>query len=144
MEPLNFPVFDLDFRIDEQKKFIFDRVRKKIIPLTPEEWVRQHCIAFLMEYFQVSPNLISVERQIKYLEKSKRFDIVSFKPNGEAQLLIECKAPSVSLTPLVITQAGQYLQKLDCEYLWLTNGIQHIWFYKKEDRFEMIPFPQTL
>ncbi len=144
LEALNFPFFDWELRIDEQKKFIFDRVRKKIIPLTPEEWVRQHCIEFLIEYFNISQNLIAVERQISYQGKAKRFDIVSFRPNGTPQILVECKASSVPLTDLILTQAGQYIQKIDCEYLWLCNGLEHRWIRKSGNFYHAIEFPKSL
>jgi hypothetical protein len=144
LEALNLPSFEWDLRIIEQKKFIFDRVRKKIIPLTPEEWVRQHCVSFLIEYLQISPNLIAIERQIRYLGNPKRFDIVSFNANGHPKLLVECKAPSVKLSPRIITQAGQYLQKIDCEYLWLSNGMEHVWMHKTDGIYREIDFPTAL
>lgn len=130
--------------MDEQKKLIFDRVRKKFIPLTPEEWVRQHCIDFLIDYFKLSPNLIAIERQIKVNGKPKRFDIVSFSVKGNPQILIECKAPDTPISPKTLMQAGQYLIKIDSEYLWLTNGLQHIWMLKSEGKFAVIEFPKSL
>ena len=141
---MNFPLFDFSSRLDEQKKLIFDRVRKKIIPLTPEEWVRQHCIEFVIEYFGVSPNLISIERQIKVNGNHKRFDIVTFNQMGMPHLLVECKAPEVDISPKTLTQAGQYLTKIDSTYVWLTNGLQHVWMLKSEGKFEIIEFPLTL
>lgn len=141
---MNFPLFDFSSRLDEQKKLIFDRVRKKIIPLTPEEWVRQHCIEFIIEYFGVSPNLVSIERQIKVNGNPKRFDIVTFNQQGGPHLLVECKAPEVTISPKTLTQAGQYLTKIDSTYLWLTNGLQHVWMLKSEGKFEIIEFPLTL
>ncbi len=141
---LNFPPFDFDSRLDEQKKLIFDRVRKKFIPLSPEEWVRQHCIEFLIEYLGVSPNLIAVERQIKVNHLTKRFDIVSFNNQGNPVVLVECKAPEVSISDKTLTQAGQYLSKIDSRYLWLCNGFQHIWMLKSEDKFSIIDFPTNL
>lgn len=141
---MNFPLFDFSSRLDEQKKLIFDRVRKKIIPLTPEEWVRQHCIEFVIEYFGVSSNLISIERQIKVNGNPKRFDIVTFNQMGMPHLLVECKAPEVDISPKTLTQAGQYLTKIDSTYVWLTNGLQHVWMLKSEGKFEIIEFPLTL
>jgi len=141
---LNFPPFDFSSRLDEQKKLIFDRVRKKFIPLTPEEWVRQHCLEFIISYFNISSNLLAVERQIRINGSPKRFDIVSFNQKGTPHLLVECKAPEVAISPKTITQAGLYLTKIDSEYLWLTNGIQHIWMAKNGDKYEIIEFPKTL
>lgn len=141
---MNFPQFDFSSRLNEQKKLIFDRVRKKIIPLTPEEWVRQHCIEFIIEYFGISTNLISIERQIKINGNPKRFDIVTFNQQGLPHLLVECKAPEVDISPKTLTQAGQYLTKIDSNYVWLTNGLQHVWMLKSEGKFEIIEFPLTL
>lgn len=141
---MNFPPFDFSTRLDEQKKLIFDRVRKKFIPLTPEEWVRQHCLEFILTYFNISENLVAIERQIRINGSPKRFDIVSFNQKGTPHLLVECKAPDVAISPKTLTQAGLYLTKIDSEYLWLTNGIQHIWMKKNDNKYAIVEFPTSL
>lgn len=144
MQSLNFPNFRLEERIDEQKKFIFDRVRNKIIPLTPEEWVRQHCLELINGPLNVSTNLIAIERQIILNDRPKRIDIACFDRNGKAQLLVECKAPEVKITAQTLLQIGWYNSKLDTPYLWLTNGLNHFWFQRKNESFRLIPFPEYL
>lgn len=138
---LNFPEYDFEFQIQEQKKFIFDLVRKKFIPLTPEEWVRQHCISHLNLYFNIPLNNLAIEREIKAMELRKRFDIVAFAKNGNPLILVECKAPQVKLTQNTIIQAGVYNKKLDSEWMWITNGIQHIWMRKINGKTTLVEPP---
>lgn len=130
--------------MDEQKKFIFDRVRNKIIPLTPEEWVRQHCLELLTSNFDIPMSRIAVERQIKLNQRPKRIDIASFDKNGKPEILVECKAPEISISADTLLQIGWYNTKLDTPYLWLTNGIDHYWFQRRNDVYVKIPFPKSI
>lgn len=144
MRKLNFPSYPLADRIDEQKKFIFDRVRNKIIPLTPEEWVRQHCLELLTSNFDIPTNRIAVERQITLNQRPKRIDIASFDKNGKPQILVECKAPEISVNADTLLQIGWYNTKLDTPYLWLTNGLDHYWFQRGNDLYVQVPFPRSI
>lgn len=144
MRKLNFPSYPLAERMDEQKKFIFDRVRNKIIPLTPEEWVRQHCLELLTSNFDIPMSRIAVERQIKLNQRPKRIDIASFDKNGKPEILVECKAPEISISADTLLQIGWYNTKLDTPYLWLTNGIDHYWFQRRNDVYVKIPFPKSI
>jgi len=144
LRKLNFPSYPLADRIDEQKKFIFDRVRNKIIPLTPEEWVRQHCLELLTSNFDIPTSRIAVERQITLNQRPKRIDIASFDKNGKPQILVECKAPEISVNADTLLQIGWYNTKLDTPYLWLTNGLDHYWFQRGNDVYVQIPFPRTI
>jgi hypothetical protein len=81
MEKLNFPEFQWGNRIDEQKKLIFDRVRKKNYPLTPEEWVRQNCLELLLNHYEINISKIAVERGLKVSGIAKRFDVVKHGGN---------------------------------------------------------------
>jgi len=145
MEKLNFPQFQWGDRINEQKKLIFDRVRKKNYPLTPEEWVRQHCLELLISYYQINIQKIAVERGLKINGNMKRFDIVVFTNGTTPKILVECKAPTVEITRDVVIQASQYNSKLDSEFIWLTNGITHVWMQKNEDlKYSLIEFPQKM
>ncbi len=141
MDQLNFPEYSFEIQIQGQKKLIFDVVRKKFIPLTPEEWVRQHCIFHLNYHYQIPFSNLAVEREIRVLNLRKRFDIVSFAKNGSPQILIECKAPSVPITQETIIQAGVYNKKLDSQWMWITNGIQHVWLQKIEDKIAFCEAP---
>jgi len=141
VESLNFPELNFDFQFDQQKKLIFDIVRKKFIPLTPEEWVRQHCIVFLNRILTIPLSRMAIERSLTFNGLTKRFDIVTFNSSGIPEILIECKAPEIPLSQKTLVQAGVYNTKLDTPFIWLTNGFQHIWLKKENNIYDLIPFP---
>ena len=126
MIKLNFPDYQSHIFEKDGKKTIFDPVRKKYVALTPEEWVRQHVISFLMMEKNVPVKLIGVETEFKLFKTKKRFDLVVHDRNGKALVLVECKSPSVPLTQAVLDQASRYNFALNVAYLMLTNGLQHI------------------
>ena len=125
MQKLNFPAYTFRFKNSENKVAIFDVIRKKFIILTPEEWVRQHTVQFLLEEKKYPKSYINVEKLIKVNDTSKRYDIAVFKPNGELFLLIECKAPKVAISQNTFDQIARYNLKLKAEYLMVTNGLNH-------------------
>jgi hypothetical protein len=143
LDALNFPSYTFDIREQEQKKLIFDIARKKFIPLTPEEWVRQHVIAHCIEQYNISPNLISVEREIRFNSLKKRFDVVVYNQAGHAEILIECKAPEVKISTETVLQAGMYNKTLNCPWLYITNGLQHFWFYWNNEKLIPAATPET-
>lgn len=125
MASLNFPPREFRFKNKENKTAIFDVVRKKFIQLTPEEWVRQHCVHFLIEDKNFPPSLINVEKKIELNGLDKRYDIVVFKPDGEILIIVECKAPQIKITQDVFDQIARYNLALRADYLMLTNGLEH-------------------
>ena len=131
MVKLNFPNFDFSFKSKENKSFIFDPVRKKWLVLTSEEWVRQHCIQFLLKIKSVPMGFIQVEKKINVNGTKKRYDLVVFKPDLSIDLLVECKAPGVEITQKTFDQIARYNLVLKSDYLMLTNGINH--FFCKMD-----------
>jgi len=122
---LNFPTYSFRFKNSENKTAIFDEIRKKFILLTPEEWVRQHTVQFLLQDLKYPKSYINVEKLIKINTLNKRYDIVVFQPNGEIFLLIECKAPEVAISQQTFDQIARYNLTLKAKYLMLTNGINH-------------------
>jgi hypothetical protein len=112
------------------KSYIFDVLRKKYILLTPEEWVRQNFLDFLINEKKFSKNLIKIETGLKYNALLKRTDIVVYNREGQPLLLIECKAETIKLTKNVLEQASRYNLTLKAKYLCITNG-------KKTYCFEM-------
>ena len=104
---------------------IFDEIRKKFILLTPEEWVRQHVVQFLLQDKNYPKSYINVEKLIKINDLSKRYDGVVFQPNGEIFLLIECKAPEVPISQQTFDQIARYNLVLKAKYLMVTNGLNH-------------------
>lgn len=125
MQKLNFPVYSFRFKNSENKLSIFDEIRKKFILLTPEEWVRQHVVQFLLQDKKYPKSYINVEKLIKINDLSKRYDGVVFEPNGEIFLLIECKAPEVPISQQTFDQIARYNLVLKAKYLMVTNGLNH-------------------
>lgn len=141
MQRLNFPPAQFRFKNSENKTLIFDPIRKKFIVLTPEEWVRQHVIALLQTHYQIPTTLISVERQLKINQLIKRFDLVVFNKNGSIFLLVECKAPEISIKQDTFDQIARYNLHVQAQHLFVTNGLEH-YFCKLDyarERFELIP-----
>jgi hypothetical protein len=125
MQPLNFPSYSFRFKNSENKVAIFDVIRKKFIQLTPEEWVRQHTIQYLLQEKNYPKSYINVEKLIKINDLHKRYDIVVFQPNGTIFLLVECKAPEVKITQDTFDQIARYNLELKAQYLMVTNGLNH-------------------
>jgi hypothetical protein len=94
---LNFNSYNFKIKIKDNKKFIFDIIRRKYILLTPEEWVRQHCLHHLIEELNIPASLIQVEKAISTGNTKGRFDIIAFNPDGTVYLLVECKAVNVEI-----------------------------------------------
>lgn len=126
MTTVVFGTYSFKYEQREGVRYILDPVRKKYVPLTPEEWVRQHVISFLMMEKNVPVKLIGVETEFKLFKTKKRFDLVVHDRNGKALVLVECKSLSVPLTQAVLDQASRYNFALNVAYLMLTNGLQHI------------------
>ena len=125
MQQLAFPAYSFRVKNSENKTTIFDVIRKKFIVLTPEEWVRQHVIHFLIEDRKYPKSLINVEKVIKVNGTIKRYDIVVFKPDGSIFLLVECKAPKVKITQDTFDQIARYNLTLKGKYQMVTNGLVH-------------------
>ena len=125
MQQLNFPSYKFRFKNNENKLSIFDEIRKKFILLTPEEWVRQHCIHFFTQEKNYPKSLINVEKELFINGRKKRYDSVIFHSDGSINILIECKAPHISITQKTFDQIAQYNLELNADYLMVTNGLQH-------------------
>ena len=137
MIQLNFKPFNYKFKFKEleQKTYIFDRVRKKYIQCTPEEWVRQNVIAYLVEEKGFSLALIAVERGLYYNNMNKRYDLKVYNPQMELVLLVECKAPNVKLTQETFLQSLTYAQKQTPQIIMLSNGLHHIYYNTSKKSF---------
>lgn len=131
MQPLNFPSYTFRVKNSENRTLIFDDVRKKFVVLTPEEWVRQHVVQFLLQEKKYPLSHINVEKQIKMNGLVKRYDVVVFNPNGQLHILVECKAPVINISQATFDQIAQYNIKLNANYLMVTNGLSH--FYCQTD-----------
>ncbi|PKV51627.1 type I restriction and modification enzyme subunit R-like protein [Aquimarina sp. MAR_2010_214] len=125
MQKLNFPEYRFRFKNSENKVSIFDRIRKKFIILTPEEWVRQHTVHYLIEEKKYPESLINVEKLIQLNGLNKRYDIIIFNPDGSIFLIVECKSARVKITQGVFDQIARYNLALNSEYLMISNGLDH-------------------
>ncbi|KJD32704.1 restriction endonuclease subunit R [Tamlana sedimentorum] len=125
MQKLNFPTYSFRFKNSKNKVSIFDSIRKKFVILQPEEWVRQHCVNFLIHEKNYPISLINIEKEIIINDLRKRYDIVVFKSNGSIQLIVECKAPNVNITQATFDQIARYNLNLKANYLMVTNGLNH-------------------
>lgn len=123
MENLNLPSYDYKLRKVDEKIYIYDILRRKYIVLTPEEWVRQHFVHFLINQHQYPKSLIKLESSLKYNTLLKRTDIQVYGRDGKLMMIVECKAPYIKLTQNVFSQAAEYNQVLKAEYLTITNGM---------------------
>ncbi|GAA0758984.1 type I restriction enzyme HsdR N-terminal domain-containing protein [Psychroflexus lacisalsi] len=143
MQKLDFPEYSFKFKSKENKPAIFSILRKKYLVLNPEEWVRQHCVHFLISEKNYSKDLLNEERQIQVNGILKRYDIVSFSSNGTIELIVECKAPSVNITQQTFDQIARYNMALKADYLMITNGINH-YFCQMDYENETYIFLETL
>jgi len=123
--PLNLPKTALILTRKENVIYVNCLIRKKKIILTPEEWVRQHYINFLSLHLLYPLNYISIEKELTYFGLKKRWDIVVFNNLYEPIILVECKAPNVKLNQEALKQVFTYQNKLNCEFIVLSNGIEH-------------------
>jgi hypothetical protein len=122
---LNLPPYPFKITRKEEQHFIFDEVRKKHLVLTPEEWVRQHFIHYLIVEKKFPKTLIQIEGGLNLNHQQKRTDIVIFNTAGERIMVIECKAPSVKISQGVFDQAARYNSVHKAKWLVVTNGLKH-------------------
>lgn len=135
---LKYPTFNIKVKHEGKKALVFDEIRKKWIMLTPEEWVRQHFINYVVTEKNVPRSLISVEKQITLNGTSKRYDAIIYSPQLKPLVLIECKAPDVPLTEQVAEQALRYNLQIGVNYLLITNGLKEMVFFIAENKITSI------
>lgn len=125
MTRLNLPPFEIKLRGTKAQPQIFDILRKKYIALTPEEWVRQHFVHFLVEHKGYPAALMANEIQLKVGEKILRADSVLYSRDLKPRMIIEYKAPHIPITQKVFDQISIYNMLLHVDYLVVSNGLQH-------------------
>ncbi len=142
MIKIEFPKEQPKVRQSENAKEIFDPVRKKWLVLTPEEWVRQNIIQFLLFKKKYPPPLISIEKEIKLADLKKRYDIVVYNRQTQPWMIIECKEMNVTLSEKTMEQILRYHISVPAKYLVVTNGSHCFGFEKKDGNFfEINLFP---
>ena len=143
MQNLNFPTYSFRLKNSENNTHIFDVIRKKFVVLQPEEWVRQHCVQYLINEKNYPISLINVEKVVLINGLKKRYDIVVFNPDGSLALVVECKAPKVKITQAAFDQIARYNLTLKASYLMVTNGLNHYFCTMNHD-LESFEFLETL
>lgn len=122
MIKIEYPEYQPKIKKERNREFIFDEIRKKWVVLTPEEWVRQNFLQYLMRVKKYPSSLIAVEKEIKLGELKKRFDIVVHDRDARPWMIIECKEMNVGLDKAVLDQVLRYNITLQVPYLVITNG----------------------
>jgi len=122
MIKIAYPAFNFKIKAEAGKEIIFDEIRKQWVKLTPEEWVRQNTMQYLLQSLHYPASLIAVEKELKLGELKKRFDILVYNQQHQPWLMIECKATDVALTESVLQQVLRYNMAIPVSYLFITNG----------------------
>lgn len=125
MLSLNLPPFDINVKKVNGRLSVFDPIRRKFVVLTPEEWVRQHFVNFLLKEKGYSPSLISNEIQIILNNQKKRCDSVVYDRQMNPLVIIEYKSPDVNISQAVFDQIVRYNIVLKVKYLIVSNGLNH-------------------
>ena len=137
MESLNLPTYSFSLKSEEGRFWIFDPVRRKYVLLTPEEWVRQNFLQYLVQEKDFPASLMAIEREFNFNRMKKRTDILVHNRQGEPVFLVECKAPAVPVTREVFDQIGLYNLNYNVPWLVVTNGMKHYCckFVKEEGEY---------
>jgi type I site-specific restriction endonuclease len=143
VQNLNFPTYSFRLKNSKNNTHIFDVIRKKFVVLQPEEWVRQHCVQYLIQEKNYPISLINVEKVVVINGLKKRYDIVVFNRDGSIALVVECKAPKVKITQAAFDQIARYNLALKSPYLMVTNGLNH-YFCTMNHHLENFEFLETI
>ena len=127
MRKLNLPLFEFKIKKENNNTIIFDKIRKKWIILTPEEWVRQNFISYILNK-NYPKSLINCEKVFYINKVSKRYDIVVYDSSGDVEILVECKSYDVNLIKEHFDQVMRYNLELKSKYVIVTNGLRHFYF----------------
>lgn len=125
MLQLNLPEYNFRIKKQDNKLLIFDSQRKRYVSLTPEEWVRQHFVRFLIETKGYPAALLAIEKQLNMNGMKKRCDAILYNIDGNAVLIIELKAPNVPISQATFDQVAVYNAKLQVNFFMISNGIEH-------------------
>lgn len=125
MLELNLPTFDIKVIKKDTRLYVFDVLRKRYLTLTPEEWVRQHFVNYLVTEKQYPQNLIVNEMEIELNSQKKRCDSVVYNREGSPLVIVEYKAPEINITQKVFDQIARYNIVLRVKYLIVSNGFDH-------------------
>lgn len=141
MQALDFPPCSLKLLPVDGKPAAFDIIRKKYVVLTPEEWVRQHVVHYLISHKKYPRQHVSVEKMLKVNGLSKRYDVVVFDRDGNILIIVECKAPGIKISQDTFDQIARYNMTLNARFLMVTNGLQHYFcqINAQLERYDFLP-----
>ena len=129
---IEYPAPNFKIKQEEGKEFIFDALRKKWIVLTPEEWVRQNFIQYLIQVKNYPTSLMALEKELKIGSVKRRFDLLVFNRDQQPWLMVECKAMGTKLTEDVLQQLLHYNMAIPVSYLIITNGNDCMGWHRSE------------
>jgi predicted type IV restriction endonuclease len=143
MIKIDYPVHEFRMKKENNREMIFDESRRTWLRLTPEEWVRQNFIRYLVYAKKYPSSLVALEKKIMVGEMVRRFDILVFSKEHKPWMMVECKATSVPLSEDVLGQALRYNIAMPVQYLVITNGVSCMAFKKQEGRLEpLVEMPE--
>ena len=122
---LNLPTYECRLREQNGRQQIFDVLRRRYVALTPEEWVRQHFVHYLIEHKGYPKGLLANEVELRVGEKHLRCDTVLYDKALHPKIIVEYKAPDIAITQKVFNQITVYNMLLHVDYLIVSNGMQH-------------------
>jgi hypothetical protein len=134
MWQLNLPSYQYNVKKSGENWLIFDFLRKKFVRLTPEEWVRQHFLHYIIDEMHFPGTMIAVEQQIVINGQSKRCDAILYNSNMQAIAVFEFKAPTVTLNQSTLDQVSVYNTALQINHIFISNGINHHYLQLSFDR----------
>lgn len=135
---INYPEPNFRLKKENERELIFDTIRKRWVVLTPEEWVRQNFISYLIKSQNYPSVLIAVEKELMLGERKKRFDILLYDMQHQPWMMIECKSMAVQLNDEVLQQLLRYHISIPTRYLLITNGINCYGWKKSNNQLESI------
>lgn len=138
MIKIDYPQHPFKTKKEADNNFIFDNWRKRWVKLTPEEWVRQNFLQFLVGVLACPSSLIAVEKEIQVAELNKRFDILVYDKQQQPWMMVECKAMDVELSESVLNQVLRYSITVPAVYLVITNGHYCSAWKKENGKLEML------
>ncbi len=138
MIKIEYPLYNPLIKREDRREYIFDAIRKKWVVLSPEEWVRQNFLQYLVQVKKYPASLLSIEKEIRLGELKKRYDIVVYNTDAQPWMVIECKEMQVNLNEKVLDQILRYNMALNVPYLVITNGVYCFAFSRLDGSFRYL------
>lgn len=140
MIKIEYPAYSFRIKKEKENEFIFDELRKSWLRLTPEEWVRQNFVQYLVQVKKYPSSLIAIEKEIQLGELKKRFDLLVYDQRHQPWMMIECKEMNVDIDENVLQQILRYNIAVPVRYMIITNGTYCMGYEKSENRLELLKY----